>query len=134
MSEQLDWTQKLGDAVLAQQADVMDAVQRLRLKAQQANYLKTTKEQTVTVVQGGAAGEPGHRDPAGAAASKSTFPTMIRTLVYPGWGYSAYPPYYWPPPYGYYGYYPGWYPGRALAAGVAFGIGVAWVNRIGGAI
>src|SRR5215468_2660048 len=26
MSEQLDWTQKLGDAVLAQQADVMDAL------------------------------------------------------------------------------------------------------------
>jgi len=26
MSEQLDWTQKLGDAVLAQQADVMDAI------------------------------------------------------------------------------------------------------------
>ena len=55
MSEQLDWTQKLGDAVLAQQADVMDAVQRLRLKAQQANYLKTTKEQTVTVVPAEAA-------------------------------------------------------------------------------
>jgi hypothetical protein len=33
MSEQLDWTQKLGDAVLAQQADVMDAVQRLRARA-----------------------------------------------------------------------------------------------------
>ena len=30
MSEQLDWTEKLGDAVLAQQADVMDAIQRLR--------------------------------------------------------------------------------------------------------
>ena len=30
MSEKLDWTQKLGDAVLAQQPDVMDAVQRLR--------------------------------------------------------------------------------------------------------
>src|SRR6478672_9489011 len=30
MSSKLDWTQKLGDAVLAQQADVMDAVQRLR--------------------------------------------------------------------------------------------------------
>ena len=28
MSDQLDWTQKLGDAVLAQQADVMDAIQR----------------------------------------------------------------------------------------------------------
>src|SRR5215472_9491627 len=33
MSSQLDWTQKLGDAVLAQQADVMDAIQRLRAKA-----------------------------------------------------------------------------------------------------
>ena len=30
MAEQLDWTQKLGDAMLAQQADVMDAIQRLR--------------------------------------------------------------------------------------------------------
>ena len=27
MNDQLDWTQKLGDAVLAQQADVMDAIQ-----------------------------------------------------------------------------------------------------------
>src|SRR5262249_54014781 len=34
MSQRLDWTQKLGDAVLAQQADVMDAIQRLRAKAQ----------------------------------------------------------------------------------------------------
>ena len=33
MSEQLDWTQKLGDAVLAQQADVMDTIQRLRTRA-----------------------------------------------------------------------------------------------------
>ena len=33
MSDKLDWTQKLGDAVLAQQPDVMDAVQRLRAKA-----------------------------------------------------------------------------------------------------
>jgi hypothetical protein len=34
MNTQLDWTQQLGDAVLAQQADVMDAIQRLRTKAQ----------------------------------------------------------------------------------------------------
>src|SRR5882672_1415760 len=34
MSQKLDWTQKLGDAVLAQQTDVMDAVQRLRQRAQ----------------------------------------------------------------------------------------------------
>ena len=33
MADQLDWTQKLGDAVLAQQPDVMDAIQRLRGRA-----------------------------------------------------------------------------------------------------
>jgi hypothetical protein len=51
MSTKLDWTEKLGDAVVAQQADVMDAVQRLRAKAQANNKLTSTKEQTVTVQQ-----------------------------------------------------------------------------------
>src|SRR5215470_20460111 len=45
MADQLDWTQKLGDAMLAQQADVMDAVQRLRGSAQANGKLATTKEQ-----------------------------------------------------------------------------------------
>ena len=49
MGEKLDWTQRLGDAFLAQQKDVLDAVQRLRAKAQ--GNLKTTKEQTVIVEQ-----------------------------------------------------------------------------------
>ena len=43
MSDKLDWTQKLGDAVLAQQTDVMDAIQRLRAKADANNKLKSTK-------------------------------------------------------------------------------------------
>src|SRR5579864_2556570 len=51
MSEKLDWTQKLGDAVLAQQPDVMDAVQRLRAKAQANDKLPSTKEQKVSVSQ-----------------------------------------------------------------------------------
>src|SRR5262245_853600 len=42
MNEKLDWTQKLGDAFLAQQKDVMDAVQRLRAKAKEAGNLKST--------------------------------------------------------------------------------------------
>src|SRR6185503_19876432 len=33
MNDKLDWTQKLGDALLAQQKDVLDAVQRLRARA-----------------------------------------------------------------------------------------------------
>src|SRR5271167_3292491 len=51
MSGKLDWTQKLGDAVVAQQPDVMDAIQRLRTKAQANNKLQSTKEQKVTVQQ-----------------------------------------------------------------------------------
>ena len=40
MAEQLDWTQKLGDAMLAQQADVMDAIQRLRTRARNNGKLQ----------------------------------------------------------------------------------------------
>ena len=39
MSDKLDWTKNLGDAVLAQQPDVMDAIQRLRAKARHNNKL-----------------------------------------------------------------------------------------------
>ena len=51
MSSKLDWTQKLGDAFLAHQTEMMDAVQRLRTKAQANNQLTSTKEQKVTVRQ-----------------------------------------------------------------------------------
>ena len=33
MNDQLDWTQKLGDAMIGQQKDVADSIQRLRAKA-----------------------------------------------------------------------------------------------------
>src|SRR5689334_16239305 len=48
MSDKLDWTQKLGDAFLAQQQDVMNSVQRLRQQAQAAGTLETTQQQVVT--------------------------------------------------------------------------------------
>ena len=47
MSEKIDWTTKLGNAFLAQQADVMKTAQSLRKKAQEAGNLKSTPEQTV---------------------------------------------------------------------------------------
>src|SRR5262244_3782525 len=49
MNTKLDWMQKLGDAVLAQQADVMDAIQRLRSKAYRREKLISTREQKVTL-------------------------------------------------------------------------------------
>ncbi len=49
MDGKLDWTQKLGDAVLDQQKELMDAIQRLRARAQKEGNLKSTPEQNVTV-------------------------------------------------------------------------------------
>ena len=47
MNDQLKWTQDLGDAFLAQQNDIFDAVQRLRARADAAGNLKTTPQQKV---------------------------------------------------------------------------------------
>ena len=120
MNEKLDWTQKLGDAFLAQQKDVMDAVQRLRTKAKDAGNLKSSKEQTVKT-------EPA---PAGAPAPQIIViespspevvyvPTYNPTVVYGAWPYPAYPPYYYYPP----AYVPG-------AAFFSFSMGVV----VGGAL
>jgi hypothetical protein len=51
MSTQLAWTENLGDAVLAQQPDIMDAIQRLRARAQAQNKLQSTSQQKVSVEQ-----------------------------------------------------------------------------------
>ncbi|MGO9372471.1 MAG: DUF3300 domain-containing protein, partial [Syntrophobacteraceae bacterium] len=49
MAKETAWTQRLGEAFLAQQAGVMDSIQRLRQKAQAAGTLKTTEQQKVVV-------------------------------------------------------------------------------------
>src|SRR5882672_418953 len=47
MNDRLDWTQRLGDAFLANQQQVMDTVQTLRSRAQAAGNLQSTPQQTV---------------------------------------------------------------------------------------
>src|SRR4051812_39722915 len=47
LSDDIQWTTDLGNAFLAQQSDVMDAVQRMRVKAQAAGNLKSTDQQVV---------------------------------------------------------------------------------------
>ena len=114
MSTKLDWTQKLGDAVLAQQADVMDAIQRLRAKAQANNKLASTKEQTVAVkeVQSKQVITIEPTDP-----NTVYVPYYDPAVVYGAWPYSDYPPYYFPPP-AYIG-------AGIIATGLAFGAGYA---------
>jgi len=48
LNQDITWTTNLGNAFLSQQADVMDSVQRMRLKAQQAGKLSSTSQETVT--------------------------------------------------------------------------------------
>ena len=121
MNEQLDWTEKLGDAVLAQQADVMDAIQRLRAKAEANGKLKTTKQQTVSVSKE----EGGSEVIAIAPTSTQTVyvPYYEPSVVYGAWEYPSYPPYYWPPA-------SGWVVGGAIASGIAWGAGWAIGNAI----
>src|SRR5260221_11909858 len=48
MDKNLSWTSSLGDAYYNQEQDVMDAVQVMRQRAQEAGKLRNTEQQTVT--------------------------------------------------------------------------------------
>jgi len=47
LANDIQWTADLGNAFLAQQKDVMDAIQRMRTKAQEKGTLKSTEQQKV---------------------------------------------------------------------------------------
>ena len=120
MSTKLSWTQQLGDAVLAQQPDVMDAIQRLRGKAEANKKLASNQQQTVSTQQ-----QNGKQVIVIVPAQPDTIyvPYYDPSVVYGPWPYPAYPPYYWPPP-AYIG-------AGILATGLAFGAGYAlgrWVS------
>jgi hypothetical protein len=124
MGDKPDWVQNLGDAFLASSKEVLDAVQRLRTKAQSAGNLKSNEQQTVS-----SRSEANQQVIVIEPAQPNTVyvPAYDPNVVYGPWPYPYYPPYYWPP-YSY--YYPGYYPG-AFAAGVFWGVAVGsilWGN------
>ncbi len=106
MNDRLEWTQKLGDAFLGQQSEVMAQVQYLRQKAQQAGTLKSNKQQTVSTSDNIIVIAP-------ANPQVVYVPVYNTTVVYGTWWYPAYPPYYYPPP-----------TGAAFAAGVFWGAAI----------
>ena len=112
MSERLDWTQKLGEAFLAQEQDVMDAVQRMRARAYDRKKLVTTKEQVVSVKE-----EQNRQVISIEPAVPDTLyvPYYEPQVVYGDWPYADYPayPYYWG--------YPGYIAAGVIATGLAFG-------------
>ncbi|MGB6661216.1 MAG: DUF3300 domain-containing protein, partial [Xanthobacteraceae bacterium] len=114
MSDKLSWTQQLGDAVLAQQPDVMDAIQRLRAKAQANNKLVSNQQQTVSTQS-----QDGRQVIVIAPTQPDTLyvPYYDPSVVYGQWPYPSYPPYYWPAP--------GYIAAGVIATGLVFGAGYA---------
>jgi hypothetical protein len=47
LADNIKWTSELGNAFLAQQSDVMDAVQRMRMKAKDGGKLKSSEQMKV---------------------------------------------------------------------------------------
>lgn len=118
MNDQLEWTQKVGDAFLAQQADVMNSIQRLRAQAQKAGNLKSNQQQTVVTQGDSIVIQP-------AQPQVIYVPAYNPTIVYGTWPYPLYPP----------TYYPGvasWYPGQSFVNGLMWGTGVVAASAIFG--
>ena len=112
MNEKLEWTQKLGDAFLAQQKEVMDTIQMLRKKAQEAGNLKDTEQQKVVVEK-----------ETQTIVIEPTNPEVIYapsynpSVVFGAWWWPAFPPF---PPF----FLPP--PGMLIGAGMRFAAGAAW--------
>jgi uncharacterized protein DUF3300 len=115
LADDIQWTTDLGNAFLAQQSDVMDAVQRMRQKAKDTGNLKSSpqqkvetkvvEEKTVIVVE--------QADPQVVYVPSYNPVVVYGPPVYP------YPPIYYPPP----GYY---YGGMAISFGLGVAMGAMW--------
>jgi hypothetical protein len=121
LGDNIAWMTDLGNAFLAQQADVMDAVQRMRAIAERNGNLNTTPEQTVQIqtVDGGE--QAIVIDP--ADPEMVYVPWYNPTLVYGDSAY-AYPTLYYASP----AYYRA---GAALAFGAGVALGAAWGGNWG---
>ena len=107
LNDDISWTTALGNSFLAQQQDVMDAVQRMRAQAQQAGKLQSTPQETVTT---------DNEDGRGYIEIEPANPDVIYVPVYdPAWIWG--PPLYYP--------YARWYypPRSVIYGGVGFGFG-----------
>lgn len=111
----ISWASDLGNAFLNQQSDVMDAVQRMRAKANGAGNLKTTKEQKVESkqVEGKTVVVIEQADPEVVYVPSYNPVAVYGEALYP------YPSMYYPP----------YVAGRVLAFGAGVALGAAWRNN-----
>ncbi|HEV7474240.1 MAG TPA: DUF3300 domain-containing protein [Pyrinomonadaceae bacterium] len=116
LADDIQWTTDLGNAFLAQQSDVMDAVQRMRKKAQDAGALKSNQQMKVEteVVESKTVIVVEQSNP-----QVVYVPSYNPTVVY-GAPIYPYPPIYYPPSTG------AVIAASAISFGVGIAIGAAW--------
>ena len=114
LTNDIQWTADLGNAFLAQQADVMTAVQRMRQKANAKGTLKSTEQQVVeTTTEGNTQVIVIEQANPEVVYVPSYNPTVVYGApIYP------YPPIYYPPA--------GYYAGAAIGFGVGVAMGAFW--------
>ena len=113
MDKNLSWTSSLGDAYYNQQQDVMDAIQVMRQRAEQAGNLKSTPQQTVATQGSTVVIQPAN-------------PEVVYVPAYDPWLVYGSPIVAWP---GWYPYPGIWFGGPYLSFGIGFGIG--WFGGFG---
>ncbi len=128
LTQDIRWTTDLGNAFLAQQADVMSAVQRMRQRAQANGQLRTTPQETVTTQN-----DNGQQaiDIEPASPDVMYVPAYDPYYVY---GYGAYPPLYYPDGYWFgaginIGFYFGGWGGYGYGGWGAWGWRPNWYGR-----
>ncbi|MGC9194247.1 MAG: DUF3300 domain-containing protein [Syntrophobacteraceae bacterium] len=109
LAREPDWMQQLGEAFLAQQGAVMDSVQRLRRRAQEAGNLRSTPQQRVVVTDDYVEIQP-------ADPTYVYIPRYNPAVVYGNWWWPSYPPL---------AYYPVW-PGPVVAFTPLVGVFGFW--------
>lgn len=119
MSADIEWTAALGEAVVADQGAVLEAIQAFRRKTQAAGNLKSDAKQVIAVEKEIITIVPA--DPEVIYVPQYDPSTVVVAGGNPSWGYypSPYPVYHYP-----------YAPGAALATGLIWGaaIGAAWTG------
>jgi hypothetical protein len=115
LAENIKWTSELGNAMLVQQSEVMDAVQRMRMRAKDSGKLTSTEQMKVEtkVVESKSVVVIEQANPEVVYIPSYNPAVVWGPAVYP------YPPVYYPPA----GYYAA---GMAISFGVGIAIGAAW--------
>lgn len=124
MSEDLSWTEQLGDAFLQDESQVLESIQRLRQRAYDEGNLTTNDYQSVSRDQGDIIIEPVQREVV-------YVPYYDTRVVYGPWWWPVYPPHFWLNPHRHHAHQVGlffWAPGFFLGHSFYFG-GFHWHHR-----